>query len=419
MNSPPLDSPSTQVADESTRLPFDEHVQQAMGALRVALRDLLKSVEADPKTPQKVSRRFNINRNLSWKISRLISEEDVHASVRHVPGTQGVRILCERFRDAGAPDDVVQAVGDAMVGFQRMVKVQAGDRTALDLTLRSLRPEGDGPDGVLAARKLAFQGNSAVWGVRAGIKLAIQVVAPGSEAGQVDIATVSGLVDFWRLRADARWPLIHYRCFADGDVPKEQSIEPIEDLGDGQDGPPWLPAFCSAPLPDCRKRTDVEGLMYEIMEGPVGNTAALTCVYGRIVRNAASFTSDVPGQTGEHQVQMNTPVELAHFDLLVHKSLHLPESPQLLVESRLQVAGALRSIGEPIYSLKVLEQVETVNGGLDAMEDTAVPNHRDMLVRATGTLGYSADDFTCYRVTMRYPPVPSVLKLIHPLQTKA
>lgn len=423
MTSPSSSASAGDLADGSDRLPFDEHLRQAMGGLRIALLNLLKSVDADPTTPQKVSRRFGVNRNLAWKVSRLIGEEDARASVRHVPGTQGLRILCERFREAGAPSELAQAVTDAMDGFLHMVEVQAGDRTALDLTLRSLRPEGDGPEGVLAARKLAFQGNSAVWGVRARLKLGLQVVVPsadGGEGGEVDIATVGGLLDFWRLRADARWPLIHYNMYADdaaadGTAPMPATVEPLEKPEDGEDGPPWIREFCSSPLPECRRVEQVAGDLFELVEGPVGNTAALSCVYGRLNRRAASFFTNTPGQTGEYQLKLNTPVEAAHLDILLHESLPLDSPPRIVVESWMQAGDSPRPLGDPIYKLDVLEEVEELPQGLPDLDSVDVPRYPDLVQQVVRATGYRLEEFRGYRVRLRYPPIPTKLKLIHPL----
>jgi len=418
MTSPILSAAAGDGADAICRPSFDDHLQQAMGGLRIALLKLLQSVNADPTTPQKVSRRFGINRNLAWKVSRLISESDERASVRHVPGKQGLRILCERFREAGAPIEVVNAVSDAMDAFLQMVEVQAGDRTALDMTLRSLRPEGEGPEGVLTARKLAFQGNSAVWGVRARLKLGLQVVAPansGSRDGEVDIARVGGLLDFWRLRADARWPLIHYRMFPEESASGRLAVEPIESPAEDSDDPPWLRDFCSVPPPRCRRVKRVPGDLFEIMEGPVGNTASFSCVYGQVTRNAATYLSDGAGTMGEHQLRLNVPMGGAHFDVLLHESLPLQAPPRIVVESWMQVSDTPRPVGEPLYSLETLEQIEEMPAGLPNLNTADVPRYPDLVQQVVRTLGRPLREFRGYRVRLSYPPIPTILKIIHPL----
>ncbi len=398
-----------------SRLSFDEHLSQAMGGLRSALVDLLASVEADPTTPQKISRRFQVNRNLAWKISRLIGEQDQRAAVRHVPGTQGMRILCERFREAGAPGDIVRAVGDAMEGFLHMVEVQAGDRTALDLTLRSLRPEGEGPEGVLAARKLAFQGNSAVWGVRARARLGLQVVVPSSSEGEVDLAVVGGLYDFWRLRSDVRWPLMHHRFVSDEPTPEQHAVEPIDASSHEPGEPPWLREFCSMPRAACRRLPQVPGELYEIAEGPVGNTASLSCVFGQVVRHAAPFFAPEPGQTGEYQLHLNTPVEACQFDVLVHESLPLEAPPEVVLESRMQVCDTARPLGRPLYALDLQEELRELAPGLPDLASTDIPRMPELVESVLARLGRPRSEFRGYRLEVRFPPIPTVLKLIHPL----
>ena len=415
MTSPILSAAAGNGADASCRPSFDDHLQQAMRELRIALGRLLQSVDADPKTPQKVSRRFGINRNLAWKVSRLISERDGLASVRHVPGKHGLQILCERFRDAGAPEDALNAVGLAMDGFLQMVEVQAGDRAALEMTLRSLRPEGEGPEGMLAARKLAFQGTSAVWGVRARLKLGLQVVAPsgsGAGSGDVDIASVGGLMDFWRLRADACWPLIHYRESTESIASGHRLVEPLEASDGACDDPPWLRDFCSVPLPRCRRVERASGALYEIADGPVGSTAAFSCVYGQVTRHAAAFPA---GQEGAFPVQslgLNLPVSAAHFDVLLHESLPVHEAPRIVVESWMQISDSPGPTERSLYRLDAQEEIEELPVGLPNLGTQDVPRYTDLVAQVVKALGRPLREFRGYRVKLRYPPIPTVLKLV-------
>lgn len=405
---------SRAATNHAGRLDFDEHLGQAVGGLRKALLQLLGSVGADPSTPQETSRRIGINRNMSWKISRLLNEQDQRAAVRHVPGAQGMRILCERFREAGAPAELAQSVLDAMQAFLDMVKVQVGDRTALEGTLRSLSGEGAGREGVLAARKLAFQGNSSLWGVRARVKMGLQIVSPGTRDGYIDTIMVGGLLDFWRLRSDARWPLIHYRGFADDTLASDRVFEQIDDSVADKDGPPWLRDFCSSPLPKCRRLPNMPGALYELTEGPVGNTAAMSCVFGRVLRNAAPFRADGADDRGEYQLLLNTPVELAHFDLLIHESLPLSEMPRIQLDSRMQVTEKT-PIGEPLYGLEIQEQVHELGAGLSNLASPDLPRYPELVEYVLGRVGKPLSEFRGYRVSLRFPPIPTVLKISHPL----
>ena len=415
MTSPTLSTAAGDGADASCRPSFDEHLQRAMRELRIALGRLLASVGADPRTPQKVSRRFGINRNLAWKVSRLISERDGLASVRHVPGKHGLQILCERFRDAGAPEDVLNAVGLAMDGFLQMVKMQAGDRAALEMTLRSLRPEGEGPAGMLAARKLAFQGNSAVWGVRAGLKLGLQVVAPSENSPgnrNVDIASVGGVMDFWRLRADACWPLMHSGESAASTASGPRFVEPLQASGGDCDGPPWIRDFCSVPLPECRRVERASGVLYEIADGPVGSTAAFSCVYGQLTRNAAGFAAGQEVAVPDQSLRLNLPVSAAHFDVLIHESLPVKETPRVVVESWMQMSDSPGSPEISRYRLDAQEEVDELPLGLPNLGIQEVPRYTDLVDQVVNALGHPLREFRGYRVKLRYPPIPAVLKLL-------
>ena len=55
---------------------FPEHLQTALQALRAAIIELLSAVGADPGKPQDLARRFGLNKNLTWKVSKIICESD-------------------------------------------------------------------------------------------------------------------------------------------------------------------------------------------------------------------------------------------------------------------------------------------------------------------------------------------------------
>ncbi len=77
---------------------FEDETKDVLQRLRTALNDLLVSVGADPTRPQDVARQLGINKNLTWKISKIIRETDPGAVVPQIPGKEGFRILMRATR---------------------------------------------------------------------------------------------------------------------------------------------------------------------------------------------------------------------------------------------------------------------------------------------------------------------------------
>ena len=63
------------MSDTST-VSFPKHARAVVRTVRGAFTELLISVGADPSDPQAMSRKFGLNKNLAWKISKIIQADD-------------------------------------------------------------------------------------------------------------------------------------------------------------------------------------------------------------------------------------------------------------------------------------------------------------------------------------------------------
>ena len=390
---------------------FVSHFELAVQELRAALTELLASVGAEPSTPQAIARRFGLDKNLSWKISKIVLSSDLYACVGHLPGAAGVEILLRAFARAGAPAGAIRRVRQAMADFERMIEVHAGDRATLDLILSSMVPERGPSERLESSRKLAFQGNSATWGVQTRLRLGIQVVAPHlAERGALDVAAIGGLIDFRRLRPTATWPLVMTQTHNDDHSPRSVDFEPL-DLANAPGEPPLLRDFCSQPLPATRAVPLQRGMLFELCEGPIGNTASIDCLFGWIQRRFASIWRDQANAHGEHYVVLNAPAEMASLDLLVHGDLPF-EEPEVQLFSLMEYGPEGAPALPRRYPLPVLEGLQRLDGDLQHPQYAQMPRVIECACRG---LGWELRDFRAFRITLRHPPLPTVLTLRYPL----
>ncbi len=396
---------------------FQEDYERSFQQLRGALTELLASVRADPSVPQEVARNFGLNKNLTWKISKIIQSSDPYSAYPHLPGTGGLDILLRALRGAGAPQGSVDQTRQAMADFETMVRAHAGDRGTLELMLDSLAEGGLQSRPLEVSRKLAFRGNCGIWGIHARTRLTTFFLAPNADQpDKADAVFLTGMVRVRRFRPDATWPLIQRQLVNDAGekipLPPEIAIDPAyQDSA----GPKLLSSFCSDPIPKIREVEVPKGVVYELDEGPVGNTGQADVFY------ATGYTAVVPRYAtpedahGEFNSIMNAPVENLQFDMVMHRDLVPERRPEVMLVGRMLGGSALPGTRREHESLPVSEKVQEIGGGLNAIASPLVPRYPDMCEAVHRRMKWDPEDFVTFRVMMEYPPCPASVILRFPL----
>ncbi len=391
---------------------FKEDLGEALANLRSALIAVIRDVEGDPSKPQDLARRFKLNKNLTWKISKVVGEADPYAGVPHLPGTGGFEIFFKGMRSGGAGAELIDRARCAAQAIERVVEVHTGDRATLDIMVSDMLPPGMQSDRDEQLRKMAFQGNSGIWGVRARIQTMLCVLAPNADDPSLaDLIQVGGLVDFRRLRADARWLLVRRERWSDDDEPPAPDQSEPLDPDCPPDAAPLIREFCSTPPPTLEVISSAGEDQYELPGGPVGNAAAVTCVWGEISRKVGAVAADLPGEYGEIGCSLVTPVEQVVFDLLVHRELAWAMDPELVVYSRLDGGGMQTTQRRQRNTLAINEPVVDLGWGVDGLVTPALPDHHRLASYVFDRAGWSPRDFRALRVDLAYPPIPSVALL--------
>lgn len=385
---------------------FSEEVKASLQGIRIALADLLLSVDADAAEPQEIARRFGLNKNLTWKIARVVRERDVYAVIPHLPGKAGMRILASTLARAGASPQTVEALDRALDAFDRTVEAHAGDRETLEMMLGPLARDGRAAREE-AHRKLSFRGNSATWGVQAAVHLAAHFVAPGENENVLDLAIVSGLLGFRRLRQDVPWAVASVRGYSDDGSLRDAVALPI-DPSVRIPEPPLMREFCSPSLPPMNVAPAQPGVMrFEIMPGQVGSTGEIDCVTGWMHRGEVSKHRTDDDRFGEHLVNLGTPAELLIFDLFVHRELTFAIPPTLAVYSQLPGGPLYPATGRDRGRLPVSDGLIELGAGPPDVVTIEVPRYRQMLERTCDRLGFALADFHGFRLRLPYPPIPA------------
>ncbi len=394
-------------------LKFDEHCRRSVDGLRGALLELYRAVGADPTRPQDVSRQYKVNRNLAWKVSRIIGSEEPLDAVPMIPGPGGLDILMYAMAKAGAPETAVDRLRKAVDEFDRMIELHTGDRNQLELVLDSM---GRGNDATEMSRKLAYRGNSGVWGIQAGVRLTAHFLAPNPDQPDLlDLAMIGGLTRICRLRPIERWPVFQIRqYFDDGSDAFGTSRDPVEPVPGEDATDPWLMrSFCSGSLPEIHLSQKGDTTLYEIGAGPVGRTGQFSCMFGFADIAAVPRYRDERNSVAELISSVTVPSEALLFDLFVHRDLSEAMNPSLAMHGTL--GGALDSVGS--VELPMPERFRDL--GIDPMIDTPlVDNYADATRAAIAKLGRNPAEFRCLRLLVEHPPMSSRVVVRYDLPEK-
>jgi hypothetical protein len=411
--------PSKELTSESANLAFEEHARRVIHGVRSAVGKLIEALPCDASQPRDLALALGIDKTLAWKVSRLIRVADPFAAANHVPGSAGIQIFLDAARRGSVPAPLIDAAAESLKEFERLIDVHAADRASLEMMLASCVRHV--PDrAALTHRRAAFRANSFIWGVQARTQLKTDFLCPAAAEGLLDIATVRGFIDLRRIRANVPWVVARAK-FMDDDGQQRRALmrEPIDPSGDrAEDDAPvsLLRDFCTRPLPRFRRVSRTQGFVDdEIVGGPVGNTAATTCVTGEVVRDAVPYYRAEHNRFGESVARVHTPCEVVVLDQIVHESLFSAFDPQVSVCSELSGEMPPPEHAQDRLALPVNVTVEYLGKGPAALHTPDVPRYVELGRHVFERLGWDGDRFRVYRLRLAFPPIPAAVTIVHEL----
>ncbi len=387
---------------------FENHCKDVIDQLRAALIELYSDVGADPLGPQQVSRRFGLNKTLTWSLSRVMQEADALAALRHVPGEQAIGKLLTATAQGGAGEDAIERVRAAVRRYDELVDLHVGDRPTLELVIDSF---GEGTDALERSRKMAFRGNSGIFGVQAKCRLAVGLLTPSKDdPGRLDMAMLMGYSGFRRLRDTVRWPLFKLRAWDADEALTGRRWQSVSGDSD-RDELNLMREFCTDPLPDISLAQTSDGSDCILEPGPLGNPGAFSCFRGDLMRSAVPRFATPSDASGEFGAAITTPSEHLIFDIVVHKDLEFALKPELVVYARAFAHRERTDDGDPAWLLPISTPVVELSGHPPVVSTPLVPGYSDMIHRAQERLGHAPDEFRAIRAHMKYPPLGATVLL--------
>lgn len=392
---------------------FQEDVTRTILGLRKAIGIVVSKLPERIDSPHDVYQVLGLDKKLGWRIYKIIHEDDLFFAAQFVPGRHSFGRFIKSCRARGVGKDCLENAMTAVEEFYEIIDIHSGDRQSMDMML--MASSRDGRDQAFnTLRKQACYAQSHLLGLQAETQLDSWFFGPSATPGMLDVAEVKGLFDIRRNRPGVKW-VIDTPCFFTGTSHNEQFFTETIDRGPScnlMENVPFLQKYCSDPLPALKAVTSKScGPVYELEDGPVGNTNLIDTVTGTVSRGIFPVDPDPSEKQHEVSVKIYTPVQNLILDLFFHETMAetMAGNPSAcMLFDYYERGGALeyRSLRDTVpMNIKPM----LIGSGTGCAYTPLVPRYSEMLGDVFQCLRWDPDEFVVYRIRVEFPVVPSSL----------
>jgi hypothetical protein len=159
---------------------------------------------------------------------------------------------------------------------------------------------------------------------------------------------------------------------------------------------------------------DGRDVRFVLEAGHIGAAASTDVLLGWMLRDSASQHASITGEPGEHGVFVNTPAEMLVHDLLIHESLGFGKPYEAACYSMLAGGAGYPSAYAEEGRLPVPTEIVEI-GRADGLHLSGFAGYAKTLQIACASIDRKLSEFRAYRVSVTYPPVPSLFVQRHGL----
>jgi hypothetical protein len=368
-------------------------------------RTLLSTLDAVPdgqRGPQALARSLGLDTVLASRVLKAIRMKDPIAVVFHMPGPGPLRRLLGAAGRGGAPADVVAAATDAVARFERLIQVEAGDRSSLDAMICAWLPETR-RDFEFRRKQTVFKAMSQLKGMMAEAMLSTALLRPGGDGQTIDIVWVMGLLGFQRLRPDVPAKLVTRRMADEDDprVPRNLDGDPILHVDDAR-----LDDFCDGPPAEVTAVSQANDTVhYYLAGGDFGPNSGVDLVLAEVnEREMRRYVDRDSNRKGHVFTEVSPPTKHLLFDVLVHEEVYAGREPQLLIyDTVLEGVADINDRSRDGDRLDMAESIQSLGRGAMVARDAKAPRYVDMLRHVFEHTGWDERQFRVYRCSIAYP----------------
>jgi hypothetical protein len=379
---------------------YHSEIESIGAGLTESLKRVVAGLPGSPLRPQELARKLKLNKDLSSRLLRALSEQDRLVAMHLMPGPEPLHRFLRAAARFDLPDAVLGAADRAVGDYEALLRDHLGSRAALDAIIGVSLP--DARERFETFHKQAVHRSmSCLKGVVARTHVLSAMLFPGDAPDAVGAVMILGLFGLRRLRPGV--PVQFYSAVTGVREGTHQLYSLSGDPADLANASCLLPEFSSCG-PHIQQAQAGNNMVYSLHGDAIGPHCAVDIVTGEIWRGVYHRyqTKDPPRSSG-FTADIDIPAESLIFDVRVHRDVYPNVAPELLLYDT-----AIRGIANPNDRsrdrdrLDLAEKIEQI-GHTAARRIADVPNYPRLIAYACERIGFSEDEFRCYRCRVKYP----------------
>ncbi len=384
---------------------FEEELGRHFLSLRRALLMLLEEL-GSPRTPSLLQRRLGVGYTICWQIFQITKVSDAAAAAQHTPSPEGLKRLLALPQASSVSQHTAESVQSASEEFRRFVKRHADDLASFDSMLVSSVPDDRAEKILIQRRRAAYNATSHVWGIQTDMNCMTMIVRRNAN----DLLDGAGLFihrGIRRLRPDVQVTLMGYHTGSDNHPVHR---EPMDKLAAEQYQAPFLPEFCSKPMPRIERQALPSGwILHNLAGQAIGRVANFNCAFGYTVKDQP-YIRDANNRSLVQFTHsyIRRPAALLVMDLVVHRPSFGVVQPERAMHPYHEGHAFLDSAAG-IQPFPLDESVVMI-GPADEVDLAEVPRYAEMLQYAAASADWNLREFDVYRLRIPYPVMGSTIR---------
>ncbi len=392
---------------------FQEDVTRTILELRKAIGIVISKLPERIDSPHDVYQVLGLDKKLGWRIYKIIHEDDLFFAAQFVPGKHSFGRFIRSCKAKGVEKCFLTSTLAAVENFYEIIDIHSGDRQSMDMMLMASSRDGK-EQAYNTLRKQAYYAQSHLLGLQAETQLDAWFFGPSASPGMLDVAEVKGLFDIRRNRPGVKW-VIDTPCFFTGKEHDEQFFTDSIDPGitcNLMEKVPFLERYCSDPLPLLKTVTSHScGPVYELEDGPVGNTNLIDTVTGTVSRGIFPIQPEEGEEHHEVSARIYTPVQNLVLDLFFHETMveTMAGNPSVKMLFDYYSHGGALAYRSDRDHIPMNIKPMMIGAGTSCAYTPLIPKYSEMLADVFQCLRWDPDEFLVYRTRVEFPVVPSSL----------
>jgi hypothetical protein len=346
--------------------------------------------------PQRLAERLGVDKVVASRLLKGLSGSSLEA-LHRLPGPAPLRRVLAGCDGAGVPRALVAAAERAVAEFERLIRDDAGDRSALETVLSACVPSAR-REFELRRKQTAFRAMSQLKGAEADVLVAAVLVAPGADPQRLDVVWVSGLLGLQRLRPGVPVKFATRRFLAREGARRPTTLDgaPVDDLGQVR-----LDEFCSSPPPTLRATRIGEVVQYALGDAGYGAGHAADLSFCEVNRaELPRYLAAGSARRSYFFAEVQVPCRAMLLDVLVHRDLFPAGSPELRIYDT--ALEGVADANDPARDADRFDLDERITTPL-SWRAARAPRHADVLAHVFGRLGWDEKAMRLYRCEIDYP----------------